>query len=41
MIMVVKLIEENNLRKVWPKEAQDFTPWLVKDDNIDILFDAI
>lgn len=36
-----KLEEIEDLRTVWPHEAQDFTPWLAKEENIEILSDAI
>lgn len=36
-----KLEKINDLRKVWPHEALDFTPWLAQDDNIAMLSDAI
>jgi len=29
------------LRKVWPDEARDFTPWLAEGENIDLLSDAV
>ena len=32
-------IERVSLRKVWPDEAQDFTPWLA--DNLDKLGEAL
>lgn len=41
MISLSKLEEVKDLRKVWPHEALDFTPWLSQDDNICILADAI
>lgn len=41
MITLSKLEEIKDLRKVWPHEALDFTPWLSQDDNIAILSDAI
>ena len=31
------LTEVQDLRKIWPHEALDFTPWLAKDENIAIL----
>lgn len=40
-LKVQRLIEEKDLRKVWSKEASDFTPWLADEDNIDILSEAI
>ena len=41
MINLSKLEEISDLRKVWPHEAQDFTPWLATEDNIGSLSDAI
>lgn len=41
MINLSKLEEISDLRKVWPHEAQDFTPWLASEDNIGSLSDAI
>ena len=35
------LTEVQDLRKVWPHEALDFTPWLAKDENIAILGNEI
>lgn len=36
-----KLEEMKDLREIWPREAQDFTPWLAEDDNMAILADAL
>ena len=41
MVNLSKLEEITDLRKVWPHEAQDFTPWLATEDNIGSLSDAI
>lgn len=41
MISLSKLEQIKDLRKVWPHEALDFTPWLSQDDNISLLADAI
>ena len=41
MINLSKLEEIKDLRKVWPHEALDFTPWLSQDDNIGLLADAV
>ena len=41
MVNLSKLEEISDLRKVWPREAQDFTPWLANEDNIGSLSDAI
>lgn len=30
-------IEEVALRRIWPDEARDFTPWLAKQENLDTL----
>ena len=31
----------NNLRDIWKDEARDFTPWLAKQENIDILSNTL
>ena len=36
-----KLKEIKDLRQVWPHEALDFTPWLVKEENLDLLSNAV
>lgn len=38
-----KLEEVTNLslRNIWPNEAKDFTPWLSREENIQLLADAI
>ena len=36
-----KLIEIEDLREIWPHEALDFTPWLAKEENMNILADAL
>ena len=41
MIKLSTLEEISDLRKVWPREAQDFTPWLSQDENMALLSDAI
>ena len=41
MINLGTLEEIKDLRKVWPHEALDFTPWLAEEENIAILSDAI
>ena len=41
MINLGKLKEIKDLRKVWPHEALDFTPWLAEDDNLTLLADAV
>lgn len=40
MINLGKLIEIKDLRKVWPHEALDFTPWLSEEENLSLLADA-
>ena len=37
MVQLGTLIKVTDLRKVWPKEAYDFTPWLAKEENLKIL----
>lgn len=34
-------IEEVPLRRIWPNEARDFTPWLAKQENLDDLGDLL
>lgn len=34
-------IEEVALRRIWPNEARDFTPWLAKQENLDDLGDLL
>lgn len=34
-------VEEVALRKIWPNEARDFTPWLAQQDNLDSLGDLL
>lgn len=41
MINLGKLKEIKDLRKVWPHEALDFTPWLAEEDNLVLLADAV
>ena len=41
MISLGQLKEIKDLRKVWPHEALDFTPWLAEEDNLAILADAV
>lgn len=41
MLNLAKLKEIKDLRKVWPHEALDFTPWLAEEENLSILADAV
>ncbi len=41
MLNLGKLKEIKDLRKVWPHEALDFTPWLAEDENLALLADAV
>ena len=41
MLNLGKLKEIKDLRKVWPHEALDFTPWLAEDENLMLLADAV
>jgi len=34
-------LERVDLRTAWPREAQDFTPWLARDENISILAETL
>ena len=36
-----RLVQETNLRSVWPGEATDFTPWLARPENLEVLEDAL
>lgn len=36
-----KLVRVSALRKTWPDEARDFTPWLAEPDNISILSETL
>lgn len=41
MVSLAKLKEITDLRAVWPHEASDFTPWLAKEENLNLLADAV
>ena len=41
MIQLGKLIRIDDLRKIWPDEARDFTPWLAEAGNLAVLSEAI
>lgn len=41
MINLGRLEEIKDIRSVWPDEARDFTPWLAKTENIEILSDTL
>lgn len=41
MTALGKLEEIKDLREIWPHEALDFTPWLAKEENINLLADTI
>ena len=41
MINLGKLKEIKELRRVWPHEALDFTPWLAEDENLSMLADEV
>jgi hypothetical protein len=34
-------LEKVDLRKVWQKEDQDFTPWLAQEENLALLGEAL
>lgn len=36
-----KLEKIDDLRKIWPHEALDFTPWLAEEENLALLCDAV
>jgi hypothetical protein len=41
VINLGQLKEIKDLRRVWPHEALDFTPWLAEEDNLMLLSDAV
>ena len=41
MINLGQLKEIKDLRRVWPHEALDFTPWLAEEENLMMLSDAV
>ena len=41
MIKLGTLTRIDDLRKIWPDEARDFTPWLAEAANLNILGEAI
>lgn len=41
MINLSRLEKIKDLRTVWPHEALDYTPWLLQDNNISLLADAV
>ena len=41
MMNLNRLEEIKDLRAVWLHEALDYTPWLLQDDNISLIADAI
>lgn len=34
-------LEEVELREIWPDEAQNFTPWLAEEENLDLLSETL
>jgi len=36
-----RLIRKGNLREVWEREASDFTPWLARPENLELLAGAL
>jgi len=36
-----RLIRRGNLREVWEREATDFTPWLARPENLELLAEAL
>lgn len=41
VVKLDKLIEIDDLRSVWPQEALDFTPWLAREENMELLSSAV
>ena len=34
-------LKQVELRSIWEHEATEFTPWLAKEENLELLSDAI
>ena len=34
-------LEKIDTREVWPREDEDFTPWLAKEENLEQLSEAV
>lgn len=41
MLKELSRLEAVDIREVWPDEAQDFTPWLAEEENLDILGETL
>ena len=41
MSKILGKLKKVNLKEIWDNEAQDFTPWLAEEENLELLSDTI